>query len=108
MALFLGASSAHAPHSVSLFATGMNGDEDLSEDITMKGDKFHYMQVGAPTNQEALQLFANPPEKVLEMDPKYGRTYTSFYAQQKSKGINNGEVRPDVWFEVSKMIDPVT
>jgi len=27
-----------------LFATGMNGDEDLAEDITMKGDKFHYVQ----------------------------------------------------------------
>jgi len=27
-----------------LFATGMNGDEDLAEDITMKGDKFHYLQ----------------------------------------------------------------
>jgi hypothetical protein len=26
------------------FATGMNGDEDLAEDITMKGDKFHYAQ----------------------------------------------------------------
>ena len=26
------------------FATGMNGDEDLAEDITMKGDKFHYVQ----------------------------------------------------------------
>jgi len=26
------------------FATGMNGDEDLAEDITMKGDKFHYIQ----------------------------------------------------------------
>jgi len=25
-----------------LFATGMNGDEDLGQDITMKGDKFHY------------------------------------------------------------------
>jgi hypothetical protein len=22
----------------------MNGDEDLAEDITMKGDKFHYAQ----------------------------------------------------------------
>ena len=27
-----------------LFATGMNGDEDLGEDITMKGEKFHYNQ----------------------------------------------------------------
>ena len=25
-----------------LFATGMNGDEDLEQDITMKGNKFHY------------------------------------------------------------------
>ena len=28
----------------SQFATGMNGDEDLGEDITMKGDKFHFNQ----------------------------------------------------------------
>jgi len=27
-----------------LFATGMNGDEDLGQDITMKGEKFHYNQ----------------------------------------------------------------
>jgi hypothetical protein len=26
------------------FATGMNGDEDLGQDITMKGEKFHYNQ----------------------------------------------------------------
>ena len=34
------------PSDVELFATGMNGDEDLAEDITMKGDKFHYVQQG--------------------------------------------------------------
>jgi hypothetical protein len=33
-----------APGSNALFATGMNGDEDLGEDITMKGDKFHFAQ----------------------------------------------------------------
>merc|ERR1712167_116560 len=27
-----------------LFAVGMNGDEDLGQDITMKGEKFHYAQ----------------------------------------------------------------
>ena len=27
-----------------LFAVGMNGDEDLGQDITMKGNKFHYQQ----------------------------------------------------------------
>jgi hypothetical protein len=31
------------------FATGMNGDEDLGQDITMKGEKFHY-------NQQMVQL----------------------------------------------------
>merc|ERR550514_2135495 len=34
-----------------LFATGMNGDEDLGQDITMKGQKFHY-------NQGSLAQFA--------------------------------------------------
>jgi len=40
LALFLGTSKAarRAPESVSYFATGMNGDEDMAEDITMKGD----------------------------------------------------------------------
>jgi len=32
------------PANSELFATGMNGDEDLGEDITMKGEKFHYSQ----------------------------------------------------------------
>jgi len=26
------------------FASGMNGDEDMGQDIIMKGDKFHYQQ----------------------------------------------------------------
>ena len=30
------------------FATGMNGDEDLGEKITMKGEKFSYNQGGLP------------------------------------------------------------
>merc|ERR1712188_77215 len=32
------------PSDAELFATGMNGDEDLGQDITMKGEKFHYAQ----------------------------------------------------------------
>jgi hypothetical protein len=32
------------PGNSELFATGMNGDEDLGQDITMKGQKFHYNQ----------------------------------------------------------------
>merc|ERR1711981_1259475 len=26
------------------FATGVNGDEDLAQDIIMKGEKFHYIE----------------------------------------------------------------
>jgi hypothetical protein len=49
VALFLASSNAarmerKAPKSINLFATGMNGDEDLGQDIIMKGDKFHYQQ----------------------------------------------------------------
>ena len=36
------------------FATGMNGDEDLGQDIIMKGDKFHY----APNQTNVLQRHA--------------------------------------------------
>merc|ERR1711934_1273154 len=32
------------PKNHQLFATGMNGDEDLGEDIIMKGEPYHYNQ----------------------------------------------------------------
>jgi len=32
----------HYNQKLGQFATGMNGDEDLGQDIIMKGDKFHY------------------------------------------------------------------
>jgi len=69
--LFLGTASAsrHAPKSVSYFATGMNGDEDMQEDITMKGDKFHYLQ-----------------DKVL------GNNTKNATKAALSKGCNSGEV----------------
>ncbi len=40
------------------FATGMNGDEDLGEDITMKGDHFHYNQL--PTCSETITTNCQP------------------------------------------------
>merc|ERR1719331_659342 len=33
-----------SPPNHELFATGMNGDEDLAEDIIMKGEPYHYNQ----------------------------------------------------------------
>jgi hypothetical protein len=40
------------------FATGMNGDEDLGEDITMKGDKFHFIQDGPTKVAKPTKPFA--------------------------------------------------
>jgi len=42
LAALLGATSSYRLNQH--FATGMNGDEDLGQDIIMKGDKFHYQQ----------------------------------------------------------------
>ena len=36
----LGAANSYKLHH--RFATGMNGDEDLGQNIIMKGDKYHY------------------------------------------------------------------
>ena len=97
-----------------LFATGMNGDEDLGEDITMKGNKFHF-------NQEASLLQINKdymtgaapipypgqdqkeekpkkdwnkgyaaPEQVLQMDPKIGKKATTFYWVDAILKFSNG------------------
>ena len=41
------------PSDEALFATGMNGDEDLGEDITMKGNKFHFVEKPAQLAQFA-------------------------------------------------------
>jgi hypothetical protein len=42
LSLFLGSQSALRLNQQ--YATGMNGDEDLGEDIIMKGQPFHYNQ----------------------------------------------------------------
>jgi energy-coupling factor transporter ATP-binding protein EcfA2 len=110
LALFLGTSSA--AQLTNSFATGMNGDEDMGEDITMKGDKFHFVQqMGANGcgkgelmtaggnclfQSEALQLNADPaaepkatattypePEKVHTLDPKIAKAHTTFYNGHK-------------------------
>merc|ERR1712032_1343758 len=85
------------------FATGMNGDEDLGEDITMKGDKFHYMQgnhtallqlngvygdgmayddgygaVGVGVRPYSMEGYTLP-DKVSVPDARITRTHTTFY-----------------------------
>ena len=83
-----------------LFATGMNGDEDLGEDITMKGNKFHFNQEPSLVQWDAKGLPDIPypaqdakedkpkkdwnkgydaPEQVLQMDAKIAKKATTFY-----------------------------
>merc|ERR1712238_451566 len=94
------------------FATGMNGDEDLGEDIIMKGKPFHYNQQkkqalfatgmngdedlgediimnGKPFhyNQKALAQVTDAPvqdeaEKVSVLQTPIAGGHTSFYAQK--------------------------
>ena len=77
------------PTNIELFATGMNGDEDLGQDITMKGNKFHYAQgepVAAAEGDAAAAGEAAPlPEKVSVLDGngtwRVAKGHTTFYGQ---------------------------
>merc|ERR1719263_756979 len=73
------------PTNIELFATGMNGDEDLGQDITMKGEKFHYQQqqlIALNGDEGAAAVPPPPPEKVSILDPKIAKTHTTFYGQK--------------------------
>ena len=67
-----------------LFATGMNGDEDLGEDITMKGNKFHFNQEASLVQWDAKGLPAIPYPDPGMSEPK-----------QKAKGWNKGYDAPE-------------
>merc|ERR1719321_1567066 len=72
------------PTNIELFATGMNGDEDLGQDITMKGEKFHYQQqqlIALNGDGDKAAAAVPPPEKVSILDPKIAKTHTTFYGQ---------------------------
>merc|ERR1711990_1051646 len=71
-----------------LFATGMNGDEDLGEDITMKGEKFHYSQ--KPQNTKLFATGMNGDEDLGEDITMKGEKF--HYAQKKfATGMNGDE-----------------
>ena len=66
-----------------LFATGMNGDEDLGEDIIMKGKPFHYDQKNATALAQTSEApVSDEAEKVSVLQTPIAGTHTSFYAQK--------------------------
>ena len=77
-----------------LFATGMNGDEDLGEDIQMKGQPFHYNQ--KPSKKELFATGMNGDEDLGEDITMKGKPFhynQERPAQQKlfATGMNGDE-----------------
>merc|ERR1719506_3414324 len=64
------------------FATGMNGDEDLGEDILMKGEAYHYNQK-KPASKKLFATGMNGDEDLGEDIIMKGEPY--HYNQQKQK-----------------------
>merc|ERR1712160_27650 len=73
-----------------LFATGMNGDEDLAEDITMKGDKFHYMQ--RPAENQYFATGMNGDEDLAEDITMKGDKF--HYIQKSGSGNSTKTAKP--------------
>ena len=71
-----------APPNRQLFATGMNGDEDLGQDIIMKGKPFHYDQKPTDLIQIEEAPVTDEAEKVSVLQTPIAGMHTSFYAQK--------------------------
>merc|ERR1711998_815968 len=102
LALFLGASAAGlvqttsacvaagvngvtcGPSDAQYFATGMNGDEDLGQDIIMKGEKFHYNQQNLVQGDGAKPVEAGGAEKVSVLETPICKSHTTFYGQKNT------------------------
>merc|ERR1711934_149938 len=76
------------PSDAQYFATGMNGDEDLGQDIIMKGEKFHYNQQNLVQgdDKKPAAVEAGGPEKVSVLESPICKQHTTFYGQ-KNTGI---------------------
>ena len=68
------------------FATGMNGDEDLKQTIKMKGDTYKYEQ--APQSEELFATGMNGDEDLKQTIKMKGETYKY---NQFANGMNGDE-----------------
>ena len=97
-----------APKSINLFATGMNGDEDLAQDIIMKGDKFHYSQnlgemtiaesakpVLAATRGDDAKDDKKEEKKAEKKDEKKGEKKAEKKDEKKGEEKKDGEKKDD-------------
>ena len=63
----------------------MNGDEDLGEDIIMKGEPYHYVQKSSKAKDEeaATQVVSDEAEKVSVLQTPIAHQRTTFTAQKE-------------------------
>jgi len=109
LAIFLGSTDARmkmrAPRSINLFATGANGDEDLGQDIIMKGDKYHYQQMGqveisesanAPVNTAPVRARDDEKKEEPKKEEKKDEKKSEKKAEKKdAKGEKKDEKKAD-------------
>jgi hypothetical protein len=90
----------------------MNGDEDLGEDITMKGDKFHFVQnvqlSAEPAAATTVKADYPPPEKVHTLDPKIAKAHTTFYNKLGQQGQYSYNQMYRQGADISEAVDSVT
>ena len=71
------------PSDQALFAVGMSGDENLGQEILMKGNKFNYHQSESSLAQVAQAPFpqyeSQAPEKVLVPQTTHARYHSTYY-----------------------------
>ena len=93
----------------------MNGDEDLGEDITMKGNKFHFNQALAQGDvvPYAKQIAEGPapaapfkadwegytfPDKMHTLDPKAAKTNTAVKPTSSNIGMTARDFKQRAYF----------
>ena len=68
------------PSDSQLFAVGMEGNEHLNQDITIRNEKFSYSQSLAQLSQAPFpQYESQEPEKVLIPQTTWARHHTTYY-----------------------------
>ena len=93
-----------------LFATGMNGDEDLGQDIIMKGKPFHYnQQKDEPAKKPAgYEAVSDEPEKVHVLQTPNAGYRTTFYNAKKGQGVAMAQASPPGYETVSDEAEKVS
>ena len=115
VAMFLGATSAHRHHhhtpvSVNYFADGMQGHEDLNEKIEIGrgADSVVIQDLAQKKGQAPVENQNGCAQGETSTDGGCYFEFQNVQLDKPSKDIHNAEVRPDVWVEVHKMINPTS